>query len=1136
MPPRDDLIAEGGRSAQLFAGLVRSDQKWLELCRAAARGDTDAAKRLQDEDTSEKHALRAYGRPMPGQGDRLEEVPTSFEAAAAAAIGNFALAAAGMSDLAAAAAQLLAHCEVAGLVSVGMRSDLGHAVTPDRTHSASDAIALLLATSDSPARGFAEVLLGQLTDEGARRVPHVTVPVLFGGDPGPGGAEDKAAPGASGKLTIERRASGPSGLHPNPASMSFLQTDSAMVEAIRNAWAASRMVGSHTCLLWSLRLDTPSSDPVDSVGGGSLGGAFAVALDELASGTGRLRSFANRFTLDPHTAVSAAVDDTGRLHEVKGLSDKIAAAHRAGLNVVVSTECGDKARKAVTSGLEVRIEQATDVRDAVRLTRTHANPRFRWTLVASTALVAVIAVAGYAVLEARQAARVESLASRLATQAITLANSDPRRAALFALTSNELNANDQTREAMSIVAQNNLNALASRQVTPEPVQQIAASATTVLASDETTSISVLSLPNLDLIGKIQVDSSRPQIASGGPYEDEFAVIDGNQLELYAGAEGKLPVLVETVALPFSVDVGTFGPYVDSRGGWLVLSESLQGAYWSPATREAITFDLRDDSWLQDNSADLVRVTAASGFGPPGEIQGEPTNGAPGDRFVITTNLGQALELHLEESAPDDPWRENPVPVWIEPHYGAAIGRGTGVLSLGWAQEELLVGTDVGIRSWDLNSSQETAFPYGGVTERIEHIVSSDVPAAVTPSGVTLLTPTRSSPLNDTTVAAATRYPVESLAPAGNAWVAGRFNGVVMVIDSGDRPFITTSASVQEISSDGTLLLSSGTQQQATGIDRYAVDSAANGPIARYWIGDALPESPYLNAAAGDGQVVVAGGLTRGKKGVVLAWQSPDDEPRVLDFAADPSKNIELDMVASVVYDAEAGVVGAYKPGEGVLALWSTDTWERTLINFRQPGGTQEGANVISASADGSLVSVSDSNRVTVVRTATGETVSAFPAVESRAVLSPDGTRMALFTKTKVSIVGLDGRELGGFVPDGSIGGAAWSPDGSVLALSSWETGSVTFLDTATFTTRGLPWRSPSGHVPVNLLWTADGAALLLSTGEWVSGFFEVKGIDRLEPGKTTWDRRLCALAPTPLTHDEWDEAGGGTVKMPTVCR
>ena len=923
--------------------------------------------------------------------------------------------------------------------------------------------------------------------------------------------------------------------------MAFLQTDTAMVEAIRNAWATSRMVGSDACLLWSLRLDTSASDPANSVGGGSLGGAFAVALDELAARKGRLRSFANRYMLDPRKAVSAAIDDTGRLHRVTGLSDKIAAASRTGLTVVVAAECSDEARKAVTSGLHVSIEQAADVKDAIRVTRTHANPKFRWTLGVAAAATTVLALSGYLVFDARQVARTESLASRLATQAVTLANSDPRRAALFALTSDKLNPTDQSREAMSVVAQNNLNALASRQVSTGPVQQVAASATTALTADDTTSISVLSLPDLAPVGSIQVDNPSPKLGSGNPYEDEFAVVDGEQLQLYSGAEGKLPVLVESFDLPFShADVETFGPYVDSGGGWLVLSESLQGVYWSPATRASITFNLRDDAWLRGNSAELARATVASGFGPFQETAGEPTNGAPGNRFIITTNLGQALELNLKESRPDDPWREKPAPVWVEPHYGVAVGRGTRVLSLGWAQEELLVGTDAGIRAWDLGSGQETAFPYGGVTERIEQIVSADsggLPVTVTPSGVALLTPTRNSPLNDTTVAASTRYPVESLAPAGtNVWVAGRSNGVAMVIDPGDRPFFPTTASATAIDLDGNLLVSSGTQQQATGVQRYALDSADSGPIASYFIGDALPESPFLNDVAGAGQVVVAGGITRDKEGVVLGWKSPDEEPRVLDFAADPSEEVELDMVASVVYDSAAKVIAAYKPGEGVLAMWSTETWERTAhITFRRPQGSEDGINVISSSADGSLISVSDSGRVSVVRTATGETTSAFPAGDSRAVLSPDGTRMALFAATTITIVDLNGKELGRFVPEGTIAGAAWSPDGSILAVSSGDTGFVTFLDTATFSPRGLPWRSPRGHLPLGLLWTSDGQALLLATGELVDGFYEVTGLDRLELKTTTWDARLCALAPTPLTDDEWVEAGGGSIKKPEVC-
>ena len=182
MTQRDDVMSDGGDAAKLYASLVGNDQDWLRLCREAAGGHADAVRRLQSEGTPEKLALRDLGRPMPSRGDLLEEAVTSFDATTATAIGHLALAAAGAADGGAAAAHLLAHCEVAGLVSVGMRSAFDEGRTPNQEPAPSDMLAALLAVADSPARGFATVLLDELMAAGARTVTHVTVPVLFGGD------------------------------------------------------------------------------------------------------------------------------------------------------------------------------------------------------------------------------------------------------------------------------------------------------------------------------------------------------------------------------------------------------------------------------------------------------------------------------------------------------------------------------------------------------------------------------------------------------------------------------------------------------------------------------------------------------------------------------------------------------------------------------------------------------------------------------------------------------------------------------------------------------------------------------------------------------------------------------------------
>jgi WD40 repeat protein len=1151
MKVHHDTIAEGGASARVAVELVGSDQGWLSRCRDAARGNSSAVAELQRNDSVEALALITRGdHRVKAAGDPLLTEVTSFDWVAAAAMRDLALGVAGVLEPSAAAAPLLGHCETAGLLSAGLRTTGSREPAGQAESSPAQRIAAYLDTVDAPGRAFVTLMLAELQHKGrAKTTAHVTVPVLFGGEATEAvDADGRTAPGASGHLTLERLASGPPGLHPDPAIMGFLQTDAAMVEAIRNAWITSRLVGTDSCVVWSLRMNTDSREPADSVGGGSLGGAFAVALDELAAQTGRARRFIHRYLLDPHCAVSAEIDDTGRLHRVGGLSNKIAAANRSSLRVVVASECYLEASKAVPSGLTVSIKPAIDASTAVRVTRTHANPKFRFTVVAIVAAALVATISGASIVNARSQARVETLASRLATQAVTLSNSDPRRAALFALASAQLIPSTEASDAMFAVAQNNAYVVASRVVSPGRVKDIAVGQSTVLVSDSTASVKVLTWPELTSIGELQLDHPRAGLVARG-LQDEFAVADGSELKLYAGAAGKVPVLADSVTLPFGADDQVLGLYPDSRGGVLVLSTSLKGLYWSPVTRESVTFDLHNDAWLVGHSGAIAHATAASGFGPTvGSGDRVATNAAPGDRFVLATNLGQVLALHLDLSAAGDAWRSKPVSVWLEELSGTERSvQGSTVLSLGWADSHLLVGTDAGIHAWDLDANQQTAFPYGGVNQRVDTIVGTRNfgPAAViTPSGLSIVTEKRVTDLNNRTAAAATRYPVVAAAAAGGQrWAAGRSNGVVTAISFGNRPFgegtIPSDAAAKGIASDGTLLLSVGGTQRASSVGRFRLTGTGESTsIENYPVGDALTELPFLNGVAGSADLVVAGGLRRGIGGVVLVWTTADAPPRVLDFTTPNSTGAVADIVASVAYDEKDGIIAAYNVAQGAVAMWSTSTWHQLRVvplHNESSAPTGGETSMMSVSRDATRLAISVSGTTTVLQTATGGVVGSFDSGDGFASISPDGTRLAVLDNDGVTFRDLDGAVRGRVPFTSRPDSTAWSPDGTILAVGSRASGQVSFIDTTTHQLRGLPWRNPSEQIPLDLVWSLDGSMLLVSDGSFATDHFIPNGIDVLRPTSTTWATQLCALAPDPLTEQEWTDVGGAGLPVPDPC-
>ncbi|MGI5191215.1 WD40 repeat domain-containing protein [Promicromonospora sp. CA-289599] len=1142
----EDPFAQTGGEAALFSELVGSRQLWLSLCREVASGDEDATKRLNSLDSREARALSSQGRASSTSGDPLEVPVSSFDRAVGEVIRDLAFSLRGLQLEPEPVKRALVHFESAGLVSAGSRAP--RAPAKSHGHVVADAAVELVMSSDSPARGFVELLIAELMSARARAVADVSVPVLFGGEGQEIDDDGRSAPGASGHLTLERLAVGPAGLHPDPSVMGFLETDAAMHEAIRNAWATSRLVGSDTCVVWSLRRNSDTHDPVTSVGGGSLGGAFAVALDELATRTGLVRSLMNRYLLDPQAAISASIDESGRLHTVLGLPNKIEAAERSTLNVVVASECVKEAQRAVRTGMNVRVQHAANVPEAVRVTRTHANPRFRWAVGTATVLALTLGSAVFGIIDAQGTARVESFAARLASQAVTLANSDPRRAALFALASHELHPNDDSQQAMAVVAQNNLNVTGSVKATDGNIADVAVNESTLLVSDDSMSVKVLSFPDLARIGEIKTENPDVQLAAWG--STEFALLDGDQLKLYASDQRGLPVLVETVDVPFGGDDSlgapeVFGPFVDRLGGTLVIAEDLRGIYWSAVTREAIEFNLKDDAWLAANSSELVRVTAASGFGPSLEagVSGDrpsPTNESTGEAFLLATNLGQLIELHLTQSSPDDPWREDPVSVWLDQRL-LQEDRGTRITALGWFNDELLIGTDAGISARDLNTDRETAFPFGGLNEAVGAIAThtgtfSQVAAAQTASGVTLLSPTDSTSLNNTTQLAAGRDPVLAVTAADDqTWVAGRAGGVVAVIDAGSHTTdLSGDYSAKVIAQDGTLLLSQGDQQRATGLANY--DTAAQEWIERgYDLGEALSELPFLNSVAGDGTFAVAGGHVRGSGGIVIAWERPEAEPHILEFAVPDASVPSTDIVSKVAYDAEAGVIAAFNVLDGAVALWSTTTWKRVgYVELRQGETTGGSSSKMSVSADGSRLAVTVDKKISVIETATGKVLSSFQG--DRAEISPDGTRLALWGAegADVTFVNDKGVKVARVELPVSPHVVAWSRDGSRFAVADWDRSQIAFVNTSTYQVEGYPWRNPGGLVPTELLWTDQGT-LLVANGAMSDGFFTASGLEMIDTAKTTWLDQLCALAPVPLTEAEWTSAGGQGITAPDPC-
>lgn len=267
----------------------------------------------------------------------------------------------------------------------------------------------------SPAVGMA--VLSACALRGAFPVPvrDAVIPVLF----------DWHTTGGHGMLRIDCLAEGPPGLYPDPRIMSLLVTDGKFGRALRTAWrtAPARLRGR--CLVWRL---TSSGEPCDDVTGGSLGGAFGVALAELARALPRLGRLRPR-RLSSRCAVTAGLTEEKLLLPVSGLENKLKIAATLGLRVVLAPEGPEHPGTELKRAAKVRY--AADLHAAYRAARTRVSGAFA--SFAALILLATAAGSGIAVaaVHAANSERARAAGIRLLQEADNLRYSDPAASLLL---------------------------------------------------------------------------------------------------------------------------------------------------------------------------------------------------------------------------------------------------------------------------------------------------------------------------------------------------------------------------------------------------------------------------------------------------------------------------------------------------------------------------------------------------------------------------------------------------------------------------------------------------------------------------------------------------------------------------------
>lgn len=1144
-----------GDAAQLYDALVGADQRLITLMRNALAAEDEDIEALLEPGTAEYSALLRFSAETPSGHDDLSEAEllepkdetTSEALTTALAIRNLARGLAGALGAEEACAAFLTDSASSGLESVGAAL-----VSPSAPYRSGSNQALrntlvhLIGRGDQPARGFAILMALELVGMRPKVIRAARVPVLFATSEG----------GQAGTLTLSQLKGGPSGLHPDPASMAFLKADKAVVDSIAAAWAATRLAETDACLVWSITVG--SGQPAKLVKGGSMGAAYAVALDDLAPRSTSLHRVLKRIpaveqslarllrprTLATDCAVTAGLDGLN-LTEVTGYGEKLAAAQQHSLRVVVSANRLQAARQEVPTGYpQDRVSGAATLADAIRLTRTVLNPALPVAVISAVIITAIVGVGGYFWRESALRSERTTVAASLATKANELVNRDSRMSALLALAADRLDPTAASKNAMVNAIQNNQAAIASAQAAVgSPVTSAAASSEVVLTADRSRTVKSWKIADLTPLGEITVDDIPIGMASGS--NDSFAILTQRSLSLYQGSGERIPVLVKTIPTPPSFDVTSevqYGPYIDDSGAVMAIDENGNGVFWSPRVRDGTTFTTR-----------LFGGVAA--VGGPRVVRGSAE--APGRMSVLLAVDGVGVQrLTIEDSVATT----TETTTLIHPYQlrDVVTALGYGPAYAGGDEDSVMVGTRRGIQWWDPNTSSTVEFPYAGMSEEVQRLL----PGLYT-GGVTVVTPTGLKLLRDSGVTALnntgggdTAGIVTAIAEAGDGQlVVGRTDGRIVLLDPRfrrlgleDRPksnaiaftpdgllLVTSSDGPQRVSSLNVATVPSPEQSSGTG---YVPDAAAK----QYMLPTDDGVAPYVNdIGASDEYIIASGGTNTTKRGRVWVWdrQSPDDV-RTLDLSH--SLGTGFDLAATVAIAPELHRISALNLGSGEVGIWSTDDWAR-LDTIDTRGDLKWNDNVattMAASADGSTLIVQVTTRDNgsvqkLIDVATGDVREL--ALQGRAVLSPDGTRIAARKDGQdVAIYGLDGQQLGGRVDvRADYTDILWSHDGKRLAVIVPDADQIVFVDAETMQLDGPPWKSVNGARPYLGAWSPDGQMFGFTSSVYRDGKLDPGPVQIFKPGAVDWTDALCAIAGTDLTNDEWRTYAGTGIDQPTLC-
>lgn len=1005
---------------------------------------------------------------------------------------------------------------------------------------------------DSSAAGFADLLVRFLTDNFPKVIGRpVQLPVLLEVR----NASNQNVPvqevvetGLGASLRLERLHEGPPGLYADPRAMTFTQCDQKFTDALEEAWRISGLSGTGACVVWAL---FDGDDILDRVGGSSMGASFAVGLDDLAP-----RTWAGRILrlkkLDSMCAVTGQLDGR-RILPVKGYESKLRAAANSRLRIVVPKDSENEI-KNVLSHIEnlsvLDVDYAENVTQAIKYVRKIVNKKLLSSVLAIVLVLAGIWSVGATVNAIRQRQIHEQ---ELRTKSAELANfarderqSNPRLAALAALAGYRMDPSVNSARALRTVSDEYPAVVGTVSAHDSQVTDVTHVGNFIISGDSDGTVSLWT-DEMKLSSSLELGAK--VLSLDGSVDGTLAVATVNNYIVFLGVsdEGKLTERVRERRENFtalsrlsgivSITIAPDGSEVRFLG------ENGLVACCDPYGNLLNYTDIK--SLLGKNeSGKSIRIAASSLF-MGGYLPGDTCGG---DCILLGTDKGGVYLYDFDSGA-----MRFLFDVITSP-------QGEEIRALACDDSVITIGTVHGVQVWDQYTGEMKDLSLPNKNSVVHDVIMSWSGQIVVLVGGVSSTTTALYFTVEQRAAATQTISSTAVGAASNfeGIVVGTSDGrLVILSEEKDRNVMvrSTATTAMAVTPKGEIVQTFGTSPmniqgvRIIGLDEtkkegYTVVQEFKGPDA--WV--TATEGWYVNSIDVRGDLIAASGLTPNQdSGSIVVWDRRVGEVIATFTLGSKVGSDKPPIVTQVEFLGESGLIAGYDFASGDLFIFTLEDQisgdQNGLIARRHLGGGLGG--MVYCEANDMLYALTWpeggdlglNHEVRAIDAASGLTrwtlpvggavrITANPLTGDIAV--PDGAILTIYSGEDHDIL----RQ--GELP-APAQRVAWSPDGNRIVAAE-AGGGLDVVDAETLAQTVPTIWIGTGLDFSDFIWRPDSQTLIVGTiSEDYKGTRQGDYTYVVRADATNWTNRMCAIAGSSLSEDEWEEYVGDVIPYEELC-